>query len=355
MSQYAWGSEQTRFFFELTPEKVLGAVESLGFVCTGRCMALNSMENRVYEIEIEVPSDAPLKSPSERFRVAKFYRPGRWSQEQILEEHEFLLDLQEDEVPVVAPLRLPDPVHGPTLHQMKDSGIWFALFQKMGGRSVDELNDTQVERLGRLLGRIHAVGARKKAQHRIELTPTVYGTNNLEFLLSQKMVPADLEARYCQAVEKICVLSAPWFAHAMEKGQYQRIHGDCHFGNILWNDRGPFFLDFDDCVRGPCVQDLWLVQPGRDEEARRQFAILLEAYEQMRDFDRRSLRLIEPLRALRFVHFSAWIAKRWDDASFPAHFPHFGTHKYWQEQVADLEDQLSLIENADVSSLGGYG
>lgn len=337
-TQSAWGDESTKFFHELTPDRILDAVErSLGVRCTGRAMALNSMENRVYELELEL--DELPRNPSARFRIAKFYRPGRWSETQIREEHQFLADLQELEIPAVAPLPFVD---GDTLHRLPDVGLWYAVFPKIGGRSPDELSDEQLAQVGRLLARMHNVGASRPAPHRIALTPETYGLANLRYLVGSNALPPELRTSFVTTVESICALTAPWFAAA---GQ-QRIHGDCHLGNLLSGREGLFFVDFDDMVRGPAVQDLWLLVPGRDEEAQRQLQVMIAAYEMMRPFDRRSLRLIEALRALRFVHFSAWIAKRWQDPAFPRAFPHFGSERYWGEQLADLREQLGLLQDA---------
>lgn len=335
MSLSAWGTEKTKFFYSLTPEEVMNAVESSGYQCTGRCFALNSMENRVYEIEVE--SDDTDTSSKGKFCVVKFYRPGRWTHEQILEEHEFLLDLKEYEIPVVAPLQFSD---GSTLKKCPTSGMWYAVFPRVGGRAPEELTDEQVQRIGRLLGRIHNVGATKKAEHRISLTPVSYGLDNLDFLLKENVIPLDLKSMFEDSVREICRLSSPWF----EQTPIQRIHGDCHLGNLLWNQEGPFFLDFDDMLMGPCVQDLWLVVPGRDPEAKQQFQILVEAYRQMRTLESQSLRLVEPLRALRFVHFITWMTKRWEDPAFPRAFPYYGTYEYWGRETQNLKEQLSLIQ-----------
>lgn len=330
----------TQFFYDLTPDRVLDAVESTGLVCTGRALALNSMENRVYEVEIELEDGRPKRSPSDAFRIAKFYRPGRWSQQQILEEHRFLQDLANEEIPVVAPLTFAD---GSTLRQMPgtadDVCIWYAVFPKIGGRSPEELVDDQIARVGRLLARMHNVGAAGSAPHRLELTPETYGRKNLAYLQDGGFIPLELAAAYRDTVQRICDIGEDWF----EGVRLQRIHGDGHFGNLLWGPTGPFWVDFDDMVRGPVVQDLWLIMPGRDEWACRQLNTLLDAYDQMRPFDRKQLRLIEVLRALRFVHFSAWIARRWQDPAFPRSFPHFGTIRYWQEQLADLREQLQIL------------
>ena len=300
-------------------------------------MALNSFENRVYDVELEQEEgiDSPKHLAANR-RVVKFYRPGRWTQEQILEEHQFLADLIEAEIPAIGPIPFPD---GKTLHQMPGTGIWYVVFPKVGGRAPDELTDDQLRRVGRLLGRIHSVGAARKAQHRLRLDPTSYGTSNLEFLIKNLWIPAEYEKSYAAVVKKICDISEPWFKDVA----FQRIHGDCHLGNLLWNDAGPFFLDFDDMVNGPEVQDLWLLVPGKDAEALRQREVLLEGYSEFRNLDRSNLRLIEALRALRFVHYSTWIAKRWEDPAFPLAFPQFGTHQYWSSEVEDLEKQLWSI------------
>jgi Ser/Thr protein kinase RdoA (MazF antagonist) len=332
MTRSAWGDESTRFFFELTPERVLEAVERAGLPCTGRCIALGSFENRVYDVELETRARV----------VAKFYRPGRWSREQILEEHQFLLDLAEAEVPAVTPLEFPKEAGSadPTLRKLEPAGIWYSLFPKIGGRAPDELSDEQLTRIGRLLARVHNAGARRQATHRVKLDVATYGRANLAALVEGRFLPPDVEARYRDTAEKIFVLLEP----GLEAAKAQRIHGDCHLGNLLWNTQGPFFLDFDDMVRGPAAQDVWLLVPGRDEEALRQRDVLLAGYQELRDFDRAELALVEGLRALRFIHYSAWIARRWEDPAFPLAFPEFGKPSYWQKELRDLEDQLSLLE-----------
>ena len=336
-----WGDDQTRYFFELTPERVLEAVESAGFQCTGRCIALNSFENRVYDVELETEDGKKPENPSANRRVVKFYRPGRWTREQIFEEHQFIADLVAAEVPAIAPLQFPD---GETLKQTA-TGIWYTLFPKVGGRAPDELKPEQLEWIGRLLGRMHNVGSAQPAPHRVTLNPAVYGLGNLQFLISEGFIPLEFQTRYKNVVEKICETVTPWF----EATPMIRVHGDCHLGNLLMGYVGgapsPFFLDFDDMVNAPAVQDLWLILPGRptDFESKQQLESLLEGYSEMRVFDRATLKLIEPLRALRFVHYTSWIARRWKDPAFPLAFPHFGSHQYWSDETDDLERQLSLI------------
>jgi Ser/Thr protein kinase RdoA (MazF antagonist) len=323
-------------FHNLTPEIILRAAERFGVVCTGGIFQLNSMENRVYQLEVETESaDLPATS-SERFRVIKFYRPSRWTKDQILEEHQFLLDLQEVEIPVVAPIVNEEKQ---TLLTCDTTGFFFTLFPRQGGRVPDEPSHEQAEQLGRLMARVHAIGAQKAAPHRLQLSPEVYGQQNLEFLLTQNLVAAELRGAYEKVVQDLIAKMTPLF-----KGvPFQRIHGDCHLGNCIWGTNGPFLVDFDDMVQGPPIQDLWLMLPARDLETRATFESILSGYEMMRHFDRSTLRLIEPLRALRIIHFNAWIGKRWEDPAFKRVFVHYGTPQYWNEQVQDLREQLGTI------------
>ena len=337
MSQYVWGDNETQFFFNLNPDLVLNTIDSLGYNTTGRCLTLNSMENRVYEVEIDRP-DYEIKSPSDNFVIAKFYRPGRWTKKQILEEHQFLLELQEAEIPVIAPIKL----EGKTLFDVPGHDIGYTLFPKKGGRAPDEMNEEQLEIMGRLLARIHNVGSTNSANHRIEITPDSFGIKNLSFILKNNFIPPHLESTFKNLVEEICNLITPMF----DGIPTHRIHGDCHSGNIITrDDEGPFFIDFDDMLVGPAVQDIWLVIPGDDQYAKRDRSILLESYETMRDFDYRQLKLIEPLRTLRYIHFAAWIAGRWDDPSFKNAFPQFGEDYYWENLINDLRHQLVKINN----------
>ena len=342
MSQSVWGDTETQFFYDLTPGRILDAVEaSTGLRCTGRALALNSMENRVYEIELDL--DERPKNPSDRFLITKFYRPGRWTRDQILEEHQYLAELAELEIPVVAPRPFID---GSTLHQLPDGGLYYAVFPKIGGRSPDELSESEIAQVGRLLGRMHNVGAAKPAQHRLKLTPESYGTANLQHLLASGIVPRDVEKEYAQVIHDIVQLTSPWFQAATS----HRIHGDCHRGNLLMGRTSAegngtlFFVDFDDMVTGPAVQDLWLLIPSRDEHSVRLLNAMLEGYESMRAFDWSTLRLMEALRALRFVHFSAWIGRRWQDPAFPRAFPEFNSPRYWRDQITDLREQWELLQ-----------
>lgn len=320
----------TQFFFQLTPEKVLEAVESLGVRCTGRVLALNSLENRVYEVELDIDLE-PGAGRWDAYRVIKFYRPGRWTREQIQEEHRFLRECAAVEIPVVVPLEFPN---GETLGEVADTGILYAIFPKVGGRILDEMSDSELMQIGRLLARLHNVGASGSFHHRMKLTTDTYSHANLAYLKDNKLVPQSVEGHYLGVAERIIRASEPWFRDT----QTQRIHGDCHIGNILWHAKGCYIVDFDDSLEGPCVQDLWLLTPGRDEIAQRQRRTILEGYEMMRSFDHSSIRLIEPLRALRMIHFTTWIAKRYEDPAFKQIFVDYGSERYWREQLIALQE-----------------
>jgi len=335
MSDYVWGDEETQFFYKLDPDRILDSVENLGFEVTGRCLALNSMENRVYELEIESDS----ANPTDHFLIAKFYRPGRWTSEQILEEHEFLAQLQEDEIPVIAPI----PIKGKTLFQVPFSKLQFCIFPKQGGRAPHDMNQELLEILGRYLARLHNVGASKESKYRLHINPETFGRKNLEFLLKSKSIPEQFEKPYESVVGQICDLSEPLFKDIA----IHRIHGDCHWGNVIHREgKGTFFIDFDDMLVGPAVQDIWLLVPGNDEYAVADRQILIDAYQTMRPFDMKSLKLIEPLRSLRMIHFAAWITKRWDDPAFKVAFPFYGSDQYWSSQIRDLTLQLQQIQSS---------
>ncbi len=336
-------------FFTLTPDRVMRAVEASGLPCTGYCATLNSYENRVYEVELDLDPQQ-YKTLSSRRRVIKFYRPRRWTKEQISEEHQFLQELLDNEIPVIAPERFPD---GQTLHtlqpeQQDSDPIYFALWPKVGGRAPEEWVEPAMRetlpRLGRLLARIHSVGAAKPAPLRKRLDPTTYGREPLKFLLDGGFLPLELKRQYEETALALIERITPRF-DALAPQAWHRVHGDCHPGNLLWNSEGPFFLDFDDFCTAPAAQDLWLLIPGRDEQAREQMRLMLEGYEQLRKFDRSQLRLIEPLRALRFIHYSAWLARRWEDPAFPIAFPEFGSFGYWQSELEDLREQLRWIDS----------
>ena len=311
----------------LTPDCVLNALESLGFRSDGRLLALNSYENRVYQIGLE--EGAPL--------VAKFYRPGRWTDEAILEEHEFVQDLVEHEIPVVAALVL----HEKTLHTFE--GFRFAVFPKHGGRAPELEDRHTLEWMGRFLGRIHAIGALKPFQHRPTLTIETFGIAPRDFLLAHNFIPADLLAAYRSVAEQALDGVRHCFDRAGEVHSL-RLHGDCHAGNVLWTNDGPHFVDFDDSRMGVAVQDLWMLLSGERADRVRQLSDVLAGYEDFHDFDERELHLVEALRTLRLIHYSAWLAQRWEDPAFKQAFPWFNTQHYWQDRILELREQIALMD-----------
>jgi len=310
----------------LTPDVVLDALDTIGIRGDGRMLALNSYENRVYQVWRE---DAPPV-------VAKFYRPARWSDAQIVEEHAFLAELAEREVPAVPPI-----VHdGRTLHQ--HAGFRFAAFARHGGRAP-ELDDARVlERLGMYIGRIHAVGAARPFDARPSVSIAEFGDEARDYVLAHDLVPADLRPAYEAVVAQALDGVRAGFERA---GAFAalRLHGDCHGGNVLWTDHGPHFVDFDDARNGPAIQDLWMLLSGDRDAMTAQLRSVLDGYERFRLFDPRELALIEPLRTLRLVHYAAWLARRWNDPAFPAAFPWFGTQRYWQDRILELREQVGAL------------
>jgi len=313
----------------LTPEAVLDAVESLGLFCDGRQLTLNSYENRVYQVGIE--DSTPL--------IAKFYRPQRWSDAQIHEEHAFLAELAQAEIPVVAPLTFNDA----TLHS--HGGFRFALFPRRGGRAP-ELEDPEVlEWMGRFMARIHTGGAARPFDERPTLDPITFGFEPRDWLLTHRFIPADLLEAWTSTAQHALDAIARCYEAAGDFALL-RLHGDCHSGNVLWTDDGPHFVDFDDARTGPAVQDLWMLLPGDPAAIPQAWKHLLAGYEQFRDFDDRELHLVEALRTLRLLHYSYWLARRWEDPAFPAAFPWFNTARYWQDRILELREQLSLMQEA---------
>jgi Ser/Thr protein kinase RdoA (MazF antagonist) len=306
----------------LTPEVVLDACDAAGLRTDGRLAPLASYENRVYQVWLEDGGS----------RVAKFYRPGRWSTEQIEEEHAFARELAAREIPVVAPNYA--GVH---------AGFVFAVYPRRGGRTPNLDDGAVLERIGRFIGRIHAVGARAAFRFRERLTIETFGDAARAFVLENRFVPPDLVDAWKAATEQ---------ALAGVRACYQRggnakairLHGDCHPGNILWTDDGPHFVDLDDARTGPAVQDLWMLLSGDRASMNRQLSEVLAGYEDFAALDRRELHLIEALRTLRLIHYSGWLARRWDDPAFPAAFPWFGTQRYWQDRILELREQIALME-----------
>ena len=317
-----------RPFQDLTPDRIMDAVESTGMRCDGRLTALNSFENRVYQIGIE--DAAPV--------VAKFYRPRRWSDAAIGEEHAFCAELAAAEIPVVAPLALAAGRTLATAH-----GFRFALFPKRPGRAPELDDEDTIEWLGRFIARIHAVGAGTRFARRPRIGVESYGEASLALLLKRDLVPAELRAAYASAANHALERVRARYADA---GAVQeiRLHADCHAGNILWTPDGPHFVDLDDCRMGPAIQDLWMLLSGDRAAMERQLAAVVRGYRLFRDFDVRELWLIEPLRTLRIIHHSAWLAERWHDPAFPIAFPWFGTERYWQDQILALKEQLAAMD-----------
>lgn len=325
----------------LTPDVVLDALASLGLHGDGRLMALGSYENRVYQAALEDGTRV----------VAKFYRPGRWSDAQILEEHAFAAELEAAEIPMVAPLAL----EGRTLHQ--HAGFAFSVSPWRGGRPP-ELQDFEVlEWIGRFLARIHTIGAQRPFAARPALDLQGFGEEPRDWLLAHDIIPLDVQSAWRDACENALELIAAGAQQSSATGRFGlqdaqaiRLHGDCHPGNVLWTPLddagrgGPHFVDLDDARMGPAVQDLWMLLSGERRQRTQQLGALLDGYEQFRPFDRRELVLIEPLRTLRLIHYSAWLARRWQDPIFPINFPWFGSSDYWRGQVDMLHEQIEAMQ-----------
>ena len=317
----------TQPFTALTPDAVLDALDSIGLRSDGRLLALNSYENRVYQAGME--DGPPL--------VAKFYRPARWTDAAILEEHAFVAELAEREIPVVPAL----VIDGRTLHAF--NGFRFSVFARHGGRAP-ELDDCDtLEWMGRFIGRIHAVGALEPYRHRPVLDIHSFGIEPSEYLLAHDFIPSELVEVYRGVVAQALDGVRRCFDRAGAV-QTLRLHGDCHIGNVLWTDDGPHFVDFDDSRMGPAIQDLWMLLSGERAEQTQQLGDLLAGYEDFYDFDPRELHLVEALRTLRLIHYAAWIARRWDDPAFPTAFPWFNTQRYWQDRILELREQIALMD-----------
>jgi Ser/Thr protein kinase RdoA (MazF antagonist) len=328
-------NESTHPFETLTPDFILGAIEQQGYITDGRLFALNSYENRVYQIGIE---DAePL--------VAKFYRPGRWTDAQIAEEHEFCFELAEHEIPVVAPLR---NENGDSL--MSVDGFRFSLYPRRGGRTpdIDDLDNLLV--LGRLLGRIHRLGASRPFKFRPAITVQTFGYDAVA-VVAADFIPADLRTPYDTLIGDLMRKIETRFAEAGDV-QPIRVHGDCHSGNILWRDDTPHFVDFDDARMAPAVQDVWMLLSGDSERQRAQLSEIIEGYKEFHDFDLRELHLIEPLRTLRLLHYNAWLAERWDDPAFPRTFTWFNEPRYWEQHILDLREQFAALDEPPLEVFG---
>jgi Ser/Thr protein kinase RdoA (MazF antagonist) len=326
----------------LTPDVVVDALASVGLMCDGRLLALSSYENRVYLLHLEEGGAV----------VAKFYRPARWSEAQILEEHAFAFELVAAEVPVVAPLVL----QGATLHQF--GGFFFSVCPRRGGRAPDLDDEDVLPWIGRFLARLHVVGAKQPFAHRPALNYASFGQESRDYLLQSPLLPLEVSREWAETTDAALAMVAEHSALCGETGAsganedrpiaQLRTHGDCHPGNILWtpqgqSDAGPHFVDLDDARTSVAVQDLWMLLEGERAQRSYQLSAMLEGYEQIRPFDRRELALIEPLRTLRLVHYSAWLARRWQDPSFPLNFPWFGSVNYWQDQIVQMREQCEAM------------
>lgn len=316
-------------YSNLKPEHILDAIESLGYECDGRINALNSYENRVFQIGLEDQTTI----------IAKFYRPDRWSEDQLREEHQFCDELVGAEWPLVPPIK--QQTTG-SLHQ--NGQFFFTVFERVGGHApeLDDLDILLV--LGRSLGRLHAIGAEQSFSHRPELTILRYGVESRNFLIKNNFIPKALQVAYDSLSQDLINLISATFG----KVDYRliRLHGDCHPGNILWQNDKPTFVDFDDCLSGPAIQDLWMLLSGERKERELQLDVILEGYEQFYEFNDAELILVEGLRTLRIMHYAAWLAKRWADPAFPMAFPWFNTERYWEDHILELREQYAELQEA---------
>ena len=320
---------------QLTPDRVLDAVESVGFKSDARIMILNSYENRVYQVGLE--DESPI--------IGKFYRPNRWSKEQILEEHQFSLELHAMELPVVAPLA---NEQGHSLHEFE--GFLFALFPRQGGHAPELDNLDNLLTLGRTLGRMHKLGATSDFTHRPTISLQRYGVDSVSYLMENNFIPAALNEAYQTLTRDLL--------HRLERITQQlnwqsiRVHGDCHGGNILWRNNAPHFVDFDDTCMAPAIQDLWMLLSGDRNEQSLQMAEILEGYCEFMDFDLAELNLVEYFRTLRLLNYSGWLAQRWDDPAFPKAFTWFNTERYWAEHILELREQLAALDEPPLALFG---
>ncbi len=318
-------------YYRLGPDAILQAIDSTGLLSDGRLLALNSYENRVYQVGIEEADPV----------IAKFYRPGRWSDQQIREEHDFSIELADAEIPLIAP----NLIDGQSLFHHDD--FRFALFKRQGGHAP-ELEDRETRLwLGRFIGRIHAVGKSKPFEYRPALTPERFGDDSVATIRNGNWLPPHMETAFESLVDDLMINIRAAYERAGDVGLI-RLHGDCHPGNLLWRD-GPYFVDMDDCQSGPAIQDLWMLLSGDAHEMENQLADIIEGYRQFCDFDTRELQLIEALRTLRMLHHAAWLTRRWEDPAFPIAFPWFDSPRYWEDLVLSLREQLAAMQEPAIS------
>lgn len=322
-------------YSRLTPDRILNAIDSSGRISNGRLLALNSYENRVYQIGLDNDKD------NNGFVIVKFYRPQRWSDEAILEEHAFTRELSEQDLPVLTPLV---NEKGNTLFEYE--GFRFSLYQRCGGYAPTL--DSKEDRLsfGRLMARIHAVGSLQRFRIRPTITIQAFGRDAATFLLENHFIPLEYQASYESLIRDLMPLIEYRFEMAGDFREI-RLHGDCHPGNVLWTDSGPHLLDFDDARMGPAIQDLWMFLPGVEHELKIYLDDFLEGYQEFYDFDYRQIHMIEALRTLRIINYSAWLARRWHDPAFPVSFPWFNTARYWEDNLLSLREQMALLQEAE--------
>ena len=318
-------------FSDLTPERILDAIESIGIYPISGLLPLNSYENRVYQFMAE---------DNKRY-VVKFYRPERWSRDQIQEEHDFAFELVEGEVPVVAPIKR----DGTSLFSVQ--GYWFSVFPSVGGRNFEADNYDQLEVLGRFIGRLHSVSNVKSFTARPTISTDEFLLDATGSIVNSGLVPASLETSFMTILQQVTELV---------KEKYQpnnviRLHGDCHIGNILWTGSELMFVDLDDARQGPAIQDLWMMLSGEESEQRMQMDTLLCAYEEFSSLNLKELQLIEPLRAMRIINYMGWLAKRWGDQAFQRNFSWFASDKYWEQQILSLKEQLATLHEAPLKLL----
>lgn len=324
-------NESAHPYSALSPDTILDALESVGYACTGHILPLNSYENRVLQIGLdEMLSDAP-------FVIVKFYRPNRWTSEAILEEHEFAQELRDNEVPMVAPLQ----INGTSLHEYQ--GFQFAVYPRCGGRIPELDRQEHLALTARMLGRLHSIGRRYTFQHRSKLNVDTFGFSAQETILGTNFL-ADYQRHNYEQVSNDLLGSIKRQWQDLEFMDVIRVHGDCHAGNILWTDSGPHFVDLDDTVMAPAIQDLWMLLSGTRAEQESQLAIIVEEYSTFAEFTPFELRLVEPLRTLRMMRHAAWLANRWNDPAFPKAFPWFAESRFWDDHILALREQLPLLE-----------
>jgi len=310
-------------FENLGPETILAALESVGFEPNGSLLALNSYENRVYQAQTE----------SLEFYVAKFYRPERWTHEAIKEEHDFSYELLDSDISVVAPIK----IEGSTIFDF--AGYHFAIFPRQGGHPPNLENKDDLEVLSRSIARIHAIGSKKTFKHREIFSMERLGTRSREFILGSDFLPPELVESYATTSQNLLNAIDP----SLIESQQIRIHGDCHMGNVLWRNDISHFVDFDDCLNGPPIQDLWMLLSGERQDQLHQVNTILDAYNEFYEFNPATLTVIEPLRTLRMIHHAAWIGKRWEDPAFPLAFPFFNSARYWSDHILTLKEQESKL------------